>query len=171
MYTKLLLTEINTCNIRNRINGLWNTIRKYFHREFSFKMQLERSSGYSVDVVIVGAGISGLTSAYKLSQRDPSLRICVLESSYFLGGQVTSHGLGEIGAKWYTEDQQHMHILLKSLNLSGTKRVILAPKMKSCYAIDRGICAFLAKFELRRYINELEMKSEQFKPGKYHNTR
>lgn len=121
-----------------------------------------------VDVLIVGAGISGLTSAYHLLRRDPSIYVCVLESSNSLGGQISSSNLGEMGAKWYTEDQHHIHSLCKSFGLQGKRRMILAPHMKSCRDIDRGIFAFLAKFELKRYINELDLKSELFRPGKSH---
>jgi len=32
------------------------------------------------DVVIVGAGVSGLSAAYQLMKRDPSLRVIVLEA-------------------------------------------------------------------------------------------
>lgn len=33
-----------------------------------------------VDVVIIGAGISGLTTAYEINQKDPSLSFAVLEA-------------------------------------------------------------------------------------------
>lgn len=129
-------------------------------------MQYEQPSAKKVDVLIVGAGISGLTSAYKLIRTDPSIHIRVLESSNCLGGEIKTHNLGELGAKWYTEDQYHIHRLYKSLNLVANKRVILAPHLKPCFEIDRGMFGFLAKFELNRYINALEIKTELFKPTK-----
>jgi flavin-dependent dehydrogenase len=32
------------------------------------------------DIIVAGAGISGLTAAYRLIQKDPSLRVLVLEA-------------------------------------------------------------------------------------------
>lgn len=40
----------------------------------------ESSMMIETDVIIVGAGISGLTAAYRLFRRDSSLRILVLEA-------------------------------------------------------------------------------------------
>ena len=42
-----------------------------------------------LDIVVVGAGISGLTAAHFLLERDPSLRIIVLEASDRVGGRLT----------------------------------------------------------------------------------
>ena len=33
-----------------------------------------------VDIVIIGAGAAGLTSAYKLQQFDPSIKLVILEA-------------------------------------------------------------------------------------------
>lgn len=129
-------------------------------------MQNEEPPVEKVDVLIVGAGISGLTSALKILSADPTIYVRVLETSNSLGGDIKSHNLGELGAKWYTEDQYHMHRLYRSLNLVASRRVILAPHLPPCYEINRGMFASLAKFELNRYINELEMKTELFRPGR-----
>ena len=38
------------------------------------------------DVVIVGAGISGLNFGYRLQERNPDLSYCILESRHEIGG-------------------------------------------------------------------------------------
>ncbi len=42
--------------------------------------RLGLSRSLDVDVAIVGGGLTGLWTAYQLKQRDPSLRVCVLEA-------------------------------------------------------------------------------------------
>jgi len=42
------------------------------------------------DVVIVGAGPSGLSTAIKLKQLDPNLNVCVLEKGSEVGGHILS---------------------------------------------------------------------------------
>ena len=43
-------------------------------------MSLEEDEASDFDVIVVGAGISGLTCAYSLWKKDPSLRVVVLEA-------------------------------------------------------------------------------------------
>lgn len=118
-----------------------------------------------IDILIVGAGLSGLTSALKIIQKEPSLRVRILESSTRIGGQLTNTSLGEIGAKWITEDQCHIYRLLNTLQVPIHKRNIVSSQLKNYRELDEGWFASLAKYELQRYINELELKMEFFKPG------
>jgi len=50
------------------------------------------------DVVIVGAGIAGLYSAYRLLQSNPSLRLLIVEKSSLLGGRV--HSIQDASGRW-----------------------------------------------------------------------
>lgn len=74
------------------------------------------------DVVIIGAGIAGLYSGYLLTQRNPKLRICILEKDTVIGGRasiatfegvrvVTGAGIGRKG-----KDHLLQH-LLEELNV------------------------------------------------------
>lgn len=38
------------------------------------------------DVIIVGAGISGINFAYRLQERNPELSYCILEARHEIGG-------------------------------------------------------------------------------------
>ncbi len=44
----------------------------------------------SVDVIVVGGGISGLTAAYELKKKSPGLRLVVLEAQNRVGGRTLS---------------------------------------------------------------------------------
>lgn len=46
----------------------------------------EKAGQTDYDVVIVGAGISGINFAYRLQERCPDLRITILEGREELGG-------------------------------------------------------------------------------------
>ena len=61
------------------------------------------------DVVIVGAGPSGLSTAIKLKQLNPNLNVCILEKgaevgSHILSGNVfETKALDELLPKWKEE--------------------------------------------------------------------
>jgi electron-transferring-flavoprotein dehydrogenase len=61
------------------------------------------------DVVIVGAGPAGLSTAIKLKQLDPNLNICVLEKGSEIGAHILSgnvfetRALDELIPKWSDE--------------------------------------------------------------------
>ena len=50
------------------------------------------------DVVIVGAGPAGLTTAIKLKQLDPNLNVCILEKGAEVGAHILSGNVFETRA-------------------------------------------------------------------------
>ncbi len=66
------------------------------------------------DVVIVGAGIMGLSIAYNLARRSPQLRILVLEQSYLCSGASGRNG-GGVRAQW--SSASNILLMQKSLEL------------------------------------------------------
>ncbi|XP_078610498.1 putative flavin-containing monoamine oxidase A [Branchiostoma floridae x Branchiostoma japonicum] len=85
----------------------------------------EEGPAESVDVVVVGGGLSGLSAAYHLSKRDSSCRILVLEAKGRVGGRtetVPLKGAGgqdtwDLGGMWVGRTQLHILQLLQELGL------------------------------------------------------
>lgn len=73
------------------------------------------------DVIIIGAGISGLTTAYQLHKKGVDFRI--LEARDRIGGRVQSvpaasgEGLIEMGPTWFGDKHQHLCQLVDELGL------------------------------------------------------
>ena len=62
------------------------------------------------DVVIVGAGPAGLSTAIKLKQLDPKLNVCILEKGSEVGAHILSgnvletRALDELLPKWKEQE-------------------------------------------------------------------
>ena len=74
------------------------------------------------DYLIVGAGIAGLYTAYRLNQKFPKAQICILEASKTIGGRLHTIHYDNLqfeggGARFNTE-QHRMMTLVKELKLS-----------------------------------------------------
>ena len=54
----------------------------------------------SIDTVIIGAGLSGLTVAHFLQKHRPDAKICLLEKSSSPGGAIRSFHQGDYLAEW-----------------------------------------------------------------------
>ncbi|HET7734473.1 MAG TPA: NAD(P)/FAD-dependent oxidoreductase [Nocardioidaceae bacterium] len=76
------------------------------------------------DVIVVGAGVTGLTCAYRLSQQGRS--VLVLEARDRVGGRLRTETYGEhdfeIGGQWVSPDQDALLSLLDELGLSTYPR-------------------------------------------------
>ncbi|KAM4533220.1 putative flavin-containing monoamine oxidase A [Fundulus diaphanus] len=77
------------------------------------------------DVVVVGAGLSGLSAAHLLRKRDAKLRILVLEGKDRVGGRTVSSEIPaadgvdrwDFGGQWVGSTQTHIMELIKDLDL------------------------------------------------------
>ena len=59
------------------------------------------------DVIIVGAGISGLNFAYRLQESDPGLRYCILDRRHEVGGTWSLFKYpGKLGRNLYSSEER-----------------------------------------------------------------
>uniref|UniRef100_A0A7I4YSI0 Amine oxidase n=1 Tax=Haemonchus contortus TaxID=6289 RepID=A0A7I4YSI0_HAECO len=101
------------------------------------------------DVIVVGAGLSGLSAARELLRLEPTLRVLVLEAKERVGGKTLSVSMkaargntlnADLGGTWITHSQPNILRLIEELGLktlpqysTGTKWVqIGTPKWRSC---------------------------------------
>ncbi|VEN49301.1 unnamed protein product [Callosobruchus maculatus] len=91
------------------------------------------------DVIIIGAGLAGLTAAYKILSREPSLNVIILESSKDVGGRyrtiqmVTKNkrrSSFEVASQWINTDQHDLLELLEELEIPFVSTVIQGSVIK-----------------------------------------
>ncbi|XP_072176892.1 probable flavin-containing monoamine oxidase A [Diadema setosum] len=78
-----------------------------------------------LDVVVVGAGLSGLTAAYALKKKHPNLKLVVLEANSHVGGRTLSPMMNtatgtrrfDLGDQWVSTEQRTILELLDELEL------------------------------------------------------
>jgi len=73
------------------------------------------------DVVVIGAGLSGLAAADSLKIHDPSLQIIVLEASDRVGGRTVSGKIGDksfdLGGQWILPEHKSLLQIVDKLGL------------------------------------------------------
>ncbi|CAH1273987.1 MAOA [Branchiostoma lanceolatum] len=142
----------------------------------------EEDSTECVDVVVVGGGLSGLSSAYHLSKRDSSCRILVLEAKGRVGGRtetVPLQGAGgqdvwDLGGMWVGRTQLHILQLLQELGLqtypqytSGHAVMQLGSARVAKYRSDSGIpnLPLHSLIDLQLFIWKVERMRKLVPPG------
>ncbi|XP_067007117.2 probable flavin-containing monoamine oxidase A [Anabrus simplex] len=93
--------------------------------DMSFFKSDSVTSYYETDVIVVGAGLSGLTAAYRISKRDSSLRVIVLEAKERIGGRILTVSAKtaknpeniDLGGQWINSEQNYILNLLDELRL------------------------------------------------------
>lgn len=81
----------------------------------------------STDVIILGAGLSGLTCAYYLWKE--GVHVTILEARDRIGGRILTHGFDqkepiEMGATWLGTKHTHLNALLSELQIDIFPQVI-----------------------------------------------
>ena len=82
----------------------------------------QSSPGKKSKVIIIGAGLAGLSAAYKLRQKNPDIALTLLESRNRIGGRVFSHQIDkdlviELGGEWVGNSHTRMQELCGELKL------------------------------------------------------
>lgn len=119
-----------------------------------------------IDVLIIGAGISGLVTAYKCLKKDSTLKILIVEATDEIGGQIHSHHNNEFGCNWINIDQHHVYKLCNELdieivqvNRQNSKRLI--------WDIDKGIFGSCARFEFNQFVRIIDLLSKSYLIGRF----
>nr|CAI5863507.1 unnamed protein product [Callosobruchus analis] len=91
------------------------------------------------DVIIIGAGLAGLTAAYKILSREPSLNVLILESTKNVGGRYRTIKMltknnrtssFEVASQWINKDQVELLDLLEELDIPFVSTVIQGSVIK-----------------------------------------
>src|SRR5476651_2421536 len=90
------------------------------------------------DVVVIGAGIMGLSVAYHLAAEHDMKRVVVLDSGYLCGGASGRNG-GGVRAQWSSET--NIQLMLESMRMCRA----FAAKMKMNVWLRQGGYLFLAR--------------------------
>ncbi|XP_076441552.1 putative flavin-containing monoamine oxidase A [Babylonia areolata] len=132
------------------------------------------------DVVVVGGGISGLTTAYHMKKRDKNLRVLVLEAKDRVGGRTQTvplkscngTDLWDVGGQWVGRCQPHIMSLLLELGLethpqytSGKKVQQVAGPAISHYTGDLPSLSPFALVDLHRFLTKVESLRKQVNPA------
>jgi L-2-hydroxyglutarate oxidase LhgO len=109
------------------------------------------------DIVVVGGGIIGLASAYKITQNHPDIRIAVLEKEDKLAAHQTGHNSGVIHSGLYYEPGSNKAITCAK----GRKELVaFAKKHKIPYEICGKIIVATQDKELANLENILQNGQE-----------
>ncbi|KAK3595095.1 hypothetical protein CHS0354_002348 [Potamilus streckersoni] len=124
------------------------------------------------DVIVIGAGISGLTAAYSLLQKDPNLSVLVLEAKDRVGGRTLTVDLKtkngndrwDLGGQWVGRCQSHIMALLKELGLetypqyiTGIKFMQLGDNKVRTYLSDIPSLSLGALLDLHMFLRKVEI--------------
>lgn len=109
-----------------------------------------------IDVLVIGAGLSGLVAAYNILEKQSTLKVIILEETDRAGGQIDKIGDIEL-IRFVSETNYHIVNLCKELGVKLKRKTLIDKKLKRCWQIDIGFLSKLAKFELNRFMNEIDL--------------
>lgn len=148
--------------------------------EISVPMDTDNCERHVV-VIIVGAGLSGLTAAYHINKTDPGTSLCVLEANDRVGGRTltvplkTKNGTTDdfdLGGHWVGRSQTAIMELLDELGLEtytqridGTYLLQIGGDKITSYSSDTPSLPFLSLLDLKMFNNKIEKFRKTIDPA------
>lgn len=109
-----------------------------------------------IDVLVIGAGLSGLVTAYNILEKQSTLKVIILEETNRFGGQIDTIGDMDI-IRFISEENYHIVNLCNELQVKLKRKSSIDNTLKKCWDIDNGFLSKIAKFELNRFMNEIDL--------------
>ncbi|CAF0707348.1 unnamed protein product [Brachionus calyciflorus] len=129
-------TEISTSNDHTTFNTTENILPEY---EKNNSIEKDQNSKYDYDIIVIGAGLSGLYSAYYLLKKCKGLKILVIEGKDRVGGRTQTVELNstedgqkskwDLGGQWVSDSQIYISKLLKDLNIETYNQYVNGRKV------------------------------------------
>lgn len=113
----------------------------------------------SHDIVVVGAGLSGLATVYYILKKTPSLKMLVVEKNQGYGGQI-SNGVACQGGRWFGFEQKQLITLCDELNVKYMQRPSSRKNLQHISEIEKSRFAALAQWELRRFVRHFDLMAK-----------
>ncbi|XP_072028108.1 probable flavin-containing monoamine oxidase A isoform X2 [Amphiura filiformis] len=131
------------------------------------------SSGedHTWDVIVIGAGIAGMTAAYRILQADQNARVLVLEAKDRVGGRTDTlemnAALGkdvwDLGGQWVGRTQHHMLWLMEELGITkypqytaGRKVLRLSDDKIRSYTTSIPTLPLMSLIDLHRFMSAVD---------------
>lgn len=119
------------------------------------------------DVIIVGGGISGLTSACAIFEAEPSIKIMILESTEVLGGQIyQTYCSHDLGAKFIKKDHNHVIALLEKFCIPTRPRE-KQENLKDVSTFTSGMFGSLYRLETCRFLRYVNLIAKEYQYGHF----
>ncbi|XP_043196774.1 probable flavin-containing monoamine oxidase A [Amphibalanus amphitrite] len=135
----------------------------------------------SCEVLIIGAGVAGLTAAYELLKRDPNINVCVIEANDRVGGRTLATQMRvrdgatdtfDLGGQWVAHAQKEIMETLSELglevypdNMQGATQVQLSgPRVRRIGSLP-NIGSWWGVVQLARLYRKINSLAEQCAPS------
>lgn len=112
------------------------------------------------DVIIIGAGFSGLVAAYNIRKNSPDLKVLLLEEKT----RLDSEHFKFIVSSLENDDQLHLLKLCKELGVPLKEHFVLGNTVIKKWHSHFKLTSILAKYEFRQFLKYVETITKSLKP-------
>lgn len=119
----------------------------------------KRNHNTMYDIIVVGAGLSGLVAVYYVLKKTQTLKILIVEKETKCGGQITDRIASE-DSRWFSLDQKQLIALCKELKVTYVHYPAIQNCSRHIWEFEKARFALLAQWELQRFVNYFDLMTK-----------